>query len=445
MSEDVIGRISQMRSINDLIKLETNIDRLERRTPEVSKALEDQYAELGREYITTKIDLDITNLSPAESKVLYVLSRYAGIQRKNKKPITYALRGLENNGFLDAAEKAVIRSKPTKGFEVLQDEDLSELSYEQIIVDNPDEFSDRALWYAKRTLGIETLTDSPPADRGTITQIRTEEILNWLSQRAKDNNGILSGYTNEDVAKVVGLEDMARNGRVLGNIQSRIDLACGQCGLPPLGLCVTERFSYSWQTKFDWDYPLNQMILSSQSRIWSDEDFENIRLATRKLSGSAAKCWQEWEGDTGNASRNWANSLQVTRSSGQLTVFQNSPDIEKTARRIARTMLNTVSSADGRETTRTPKIKKTDLSEEDCIELVGLLYEQQNGVCAYSGLKIQLDGFEDDGEMLASLDRVDSEGHYTPENLQLVCRFINRWKSNDDHELFKRLIFKLKG
>ena len=255
MSVDVITRIAQMRSIGELIKLETNIDRLEKRTPDISRALESQYAELGREYILTKINLDLTQLSPAEDKVLYVLSRYAGIQRKNGKSISYALRGLENNGFLDAAEKGVIRSKPTKGFEVLASENLSELSYEQIIVDHPEEFSDRALWYAQRTLGIETLTDTPPADRGTITQIRTEEILDWLIKRAKENQGVLSGYTNEDVAKVVGLEDMARNGRVLGNIQSRIDLACGQSGLPPLGLCVKERFSNSWQNKFDWDYP----------------------------------------------------------------------------------------------------------------------------------------------------------------------------------------------
>lgn len=445
MSVDVITRIAQMRSIGDLIKLETNIDRLEKRTPEISKALESHYAELGQEYILKKVDLDLTNLSPAEDKLLYVLSRYAGIQRKNGKSISYALRGLDNNGFLDAAEKAVIRLKPTKGFEVLAREDLSELSYEQIIVDHSEEFSDRALWYAQRTLGIATFTDTPPADRGTITQIRTEEILDWLSKRARENNGLLSGYSNEDVAKVVGLEDMARNGRVLGNIQSRIDLACGQSGIPPLGLCVTERFLNSWQNKFDWDYPLRQMILSSKSKIWSAEDFEIVRLATRKLSGSAAKCWREWEGDTGNPSRNWAISLQVTKSSSQSSVTSNSTDIEKTAKRIAKTMLNTVSSADGRETTRKAKIKNTDLSEEECIALVNLLYKKQKGLCAYSNIKIQLDGFEYDEEMLASLDRIDSEGHYTRENLQLVCRFINRWKSNDQHELFKRLIFLLKG
>ncbi len=107
-------------------------------------------------------------------------------------------------------------------------------------------------------------------------------------------------------------------------------------------------------------------------------------------------------------------------------------------------MLKTVASADGRESTRTAKIKNTDLSEEECIALVALLYKKQNGFCTYSNLKIQLDGFEEDQELLASLDRIDSEGDYTPENLQLVCRFINRWKSNDEHELFKRLISKLR-
>ena len=57
---------------------------------------------------------------------------------------------------------------------------------------------------------------------------------------------------------------------------------------------------------------------------------------------------------------------------------------------------------------------------------------------------MQLDGQEDDKEMLASLDRIDSDGHYISENLHLVCRFINRWKSDDKHELFERLIAKLK-
>jgi hypothetical protein len=39
-----------------------------------------------------------------------------------------------------------------------------------------------------------------------------------------------------------------------------------------------------------------------------------------------------------------------------------------------------------------------------------------------------------------SLDRIDSDGHYAPRNLQIVCCFINRWKSDSDNEKFKALL-----
>jgi hypothetical protein len=42
--------------------------------------------------------------------------------------------------------------------------------------------------------------------------------------------------------------------------------------------------------------------------------------------------------------------------------------------------------------------------------------------------------------MLCSLDRIDSDGHYEEENLQIVCRFINRWKSDSDDAEFRRLV-----
>lgn len=45
--------------------------------------------------------------------------------------------------------------------------------------------------------------------------------------------------------------------------------------------------------------------------------------------------------------------------------------------------------------------------------------------------------------MLASLDRIDSSAHYTPDNVQLVCRFINRWKGADPDALVKCLLAKL--
>jgi hypothetical protein len=58
--------------------------------------------------------------------------------------------------------------------------------------------------------------------------------------------------------------------------------------------------------------------------------------------------------------------------------------------------------------------------------------------CALSGLKMDMS--RDDPELTPSLDRIDSSKHYEPGNLQVVARFINRWKSDDDESNFLRLL-----
>lgn len=57
-----------------------------------------------------------------------------------------------------------------------------------------------------------------------------------------------------------------------------------------------------------------------------------------------------------------------------------------------------------------------------------------------TGIPMQRDRDSDDEELLCSLDRIDSNGHYAPGNLQIVCRFANRWKSDSDNADFMRLI-----
>lgn len=59
-------------------------------------------------------------------------------------------------------------------------------------------------------------------------------------------------------------------------------------------------------------------------------------------------------------------------------------------------------------------------------------------VCAIT--KLPLDMSFADSELAPSLDRRDSNGHYEPGNLQVVARFVNRWKSDDDQANFLRLI-----
>lgn len=78
-------------------------------------------------------------------------------------------------------------------------------------------------------------------------------------------------------------------------------------------------------------------------------------------------------------------------------------------------------------------------SREDLAAYNEALYEAQEGLCAITGLPLQFRG-EEDHQLCCSLDRIDSNGHYAPDNLQIVCKFINMWKSNQDDAEFRRLI-----
>jgi hypothetical protein len=57
-----------------------------------------------------------------------------------------------------------------------------------------------------------------------------------------------------------------------------------------------------------------------------------------------------------------------------------------------------------------------------------------------TGLEMILDGVDGDRELRCSLDRIDSSKHYERGNLQIVCKFANRWKGASDNDQFKRLV-----
>ena len=101
---------------------------------------------------------------------------------------------------------------------------------------------------------------------------------------------------------------------------------------------------------------------------------------------------------------------------------------------------HTVREARGQQVERTTKLKEMYLSRRELEEYLKALLQAQDGLCAVSSLPLQLDGECDDKEMLCSLDRIDSNGHYERDNLQIVCRFINHWKSDQDDSEFRRLL-----
>lgn len=118
---------------------------------------------------------------------------------------------------------------------------------------------------------------------------------------------------------------------------------------------------------------------------------------------------------------------------------------ELSAARMTQTMFETVAAATGETKLTRIKVKETTLGQQDCEALLLLKMGEQEDRCAITGLPLGYDRECDDKEMLVSLDRIDSSGHYTPDNVQLVCRFVNRWKGADDDGLFRRLMCTLRS
>lgn len=164
MATSVLTIIANAPDFESLETLEINLGRQpEKRTPEVEEALKGRYATLGRALVSRKTGLSLNDLSPAEEKIVKAVAKYVGLQRRQGKQANRTYRMLSNRGLLGSAEASVCRSTPTQGFEVLEEADAAQLSFEQIIVDHPSEFSLRAIWYARRTLGLPNESARPPA------------------------------------------------------------------------------------------------------------------------------------------------------------------------------------------------------------------------------------------------------------------------------------------
>ena len=113
---------------------------------------------------------------------------------------------------------------------------------------------------------------------------------------------------------------------------------------------------------------------------------------------------------------------------------------ELAAARMTQMLLETVSGANGQVVERKVKEKVTSLARGEWEKLLRETMGEQEDRCALTGLPLGYDKECEDKEMWASLDRIDSSGHYTPDNVQIVCRFMNRWKGADDDALTRRLI-----
>jgi hypothetical protein len=110
-------------------------------------------------------------------------------------------------------------------------------------------------------------------------------------------------------------------------------------------------------------------------------------------------------------------------------------------RSIAEMVMNARRAAarsNGQQELRTIKNKEVRFGLLEFERYIGALIDVQEGLCAVTGLRLH--STHDDPELLCSPDRIDSDGHYEADNLQVVCRFVNRWKNNSVDFEFRRLI-----
>ena len=294
MDERIARTIRNIQTLADLAQFEKNAEKRQALTDEMREAVRVRSTELGRTLVAERTGLDLSDLSPSEEKIVLAASEYAGVKKRSGSDAGRTFSQLRNRGLLGAAEASVIHSKPTQGFQGLSEADLADLSYEQIIVDHPEEFSARAQWYARRTLGLPNESDKPPAKGASLTQERTEALLGWLEARSAADGGHLRSFTNAEAAAAIGITDLHRSGRVFGNIQSRVDFACHRLGLPPLGLAADTPFDVAWaQQDRSWAFPIAEMQAAARSRIWSAKDFELVLAETEQLPGQAHMSWQK--------------------------------------------------------------------------------------------------------------------------------------------------------
>lgn len=199
-------------------------------------------------------------------------------------------------------------------------------------------------------------------------------------------------------------------------------------------------------------------VIQKPAHSWSNKDKKGRRLVWPALHPRARE-FLFTEGTLQQLSEDNAAYAQALIDAGDLSSWHSQAQwktkeeksgkapvtvygaAKRAAFRMASTAMATASTANGQEVVRIVKNKELRFESESVLQsyLEALLVAQDNA-CAITSLPLQFDGEQTDPEMLCSLDRIDSDGHYEAGNLQVVCRFVNRWKSDSEDAEFRRLI-----
>lgn len=135
----------------------------------------------------------------------------------------------------------------------------------------------------------------------------------------------------------------------------------------------------------------------------------------------------------------------ITKAAGGKNEGRILGGLEKSIIAMRISVENTVKNANGQIVERILKNKELRMTSLELEKHIASLLDLQDNRCALTGIRFQFLGPEADKNLLPSLDRIDSVGHYEVGNLQVVCQFINFWKGAGDNEEFKRLLMLVRG
>lgn len=135
------------------------------------------------------------------------------------------------------------------------------------------------------------------------------------------------------------------------------------------------------------------------------------------------------------------DELFINSAKGKASNAKKYSAIEVAIYNMVDQAFSTAATSNGQQVLMTKKNKNVLLTRE---ELQNILLEKmnkkQNPECALTGIRLQFKPNHTDSARLSSLDRIDSDKDYEKDNVQIVCQFINKWKSNMPNDEFIRLM-----
>lgn len=91
----IIERIRKTPNYDKLRNLETNIANNDAMTPEIEAAIKAHYGSLARQVVADKTGIDLTNLTPAEEKIVLAVAEYVGLMKRDHKTASRTFQQLE--------------------------------------------------------------------------------------------------------------------------------------------------------------------------------------------------------------------------------------------------------------------------------------------------------------------------------------------------------------